>query len=204
AASEAAAGAQQAANAAQAAATGGRQLAFAADRAANDAQQFVDAAQLDTDQARHVVQSVTGKLAGLGPGESVAARIDAAADGTGDAVRQATAQSQADALGGGASVGPDGRSTAPSYAISEIGDDGGVVDTSQSVNNVAAALSGIDANTVGVNARASALGDNLSVLTQDVSDLRGDSLQWDRDAGLFSAARDGTPANRIGNLAAGQ
>ncbi|WP_261503758.1 YadA-like family protein [Achromobacter xylosoxidans] len=204
AASEAAASAQQAANAAQAAATGGRQLAFAADRAANDAQQFVDAAQLDTDQARHVVQSVTGKLAGLGPGESVAARIDAAADGTGDAVRQATAQSQADALGGGATVGPDGRSTAPSYAISEIGDDGGVVDTSQSVNNVAAALSGIDANTVGVNARASALGDNLSVLTQDVSDLRGDSLQWDRDAGLFSAARDGTPANRIGNLAAGQ
>ncbi|MFY3166331.1 hypothetical protein ACOTEZ_14195, partial [Achromobacter xylosoxidans] len=203
-ASEAAASAQQAANAAQAAATGGRQLAFAADRAANDAQQFVDAAQLDTDQARHVVQSVTGKLAGLGPGESVAARIDAAADGTGDAVRQATAQSQADALGGGASVGPDGRSTAPSYAISEIGDDGGVVDTSQSVNNVAAALSGIDANTVGVNARASALGDNLSVLTQDVSDLRGDSLQWDRDAGLFSAARDGTPANRIGNVAAGQ
>ncbi|MFY2067527.1 YadA-like family protein [Achromobacter xylosoxidans] len=203
-ASEAAAGAQQAANAAQAAATGGRQLAFAADRAANDAQQLVDAAQLDTDQARHVVQSVTGKLAGLGPGESVAARIDAAADGTGDAVRQATAQSQADALGGGASVGPDGRSTAPSYAISEIGDDGGVVDTSQSVNNVAAALSGIDANTVGVNARASALGDNLSVLTQDVSDLRGDSLQWDRDAGLFSAARDGTPANRIGNVAAGQ
>ncbi|MFY1840861.1 YadA-like family protein [Achromobacter xylosoxidans] len=204
AASEAAASAQQAANAAQAAATGGRQLAFAADRAANDAQQFVDAAQLDTDQARHVVQSVTGKLAGLGPGESVAARIDAAADGTGDAVRQATAQSQADALGGGATVGPDGRSTAPSYAISEIGNDGGVVDTSQSVNNVAAALSGIDANTVGVNARASALGDNLSVLTQDVSDLRGDSLQWDRDAGLFSAARDGTPANRIGNLAAGQ
>ncbi|WP_423191000.1 hypothetical protein, partial [Achromobacter xylosoxidans] len=101
AASEAAAGAQQAANAAQAAATGGRQLAFAADRAANDAQQLVDAAQLDTDQARHVVQSVTGKLAGLGPGESVAARIDTAADGTGDAVRQATAQSQADALGGG-------------------------------------------------------------------------------------------------------
>ncbi|MFY3450615.1 YadA-like family protein [Achromobacter xylosoxidans] len=204
AASEAAAGAQQAANAAQAAAAGGRQLAFAADRAANDAQQLVDAAQLDTDQARHVVQSVTGKLAGLGPGESVAARIDAAADGTGDAVRQATAQSQADALGGGATVGPDGRSTAPSYAISEIGNDGGVADTSQSVNNVAAALSGIDANTVGVNARASALGDNLSVLTQDVSDLRGDSLQWDRDAGLFSAARDGTPANRIGNLAAGQ
>ncbi|MFY3038116.1 hypothetical protein ACOTGE_09065, partial [Achromobacter xylosoxidans] len=204
AASEAAAGAQQAANAAQAAATGGRQLAFAADRAANDAQQLVDAAQLDTDQARHVVQSVTGKLAGLGPGESVAARIDAAADGTGDAVRQATAQSQADALGGGATVGPDGRSTAPSYAISEIGNDGGVADTSQSVNNVAAALSGIDANTVGVNARAAALGDNLSVLTQDVSDLRGDSLQWDRDAGLFSAARDGTPANRIGNLAAGQ
>ncbi|MFY3885401.1 hypothetical protein ACOTF8_20230, partial [Achromobacter xylosoxidans] len=150
AASEAAAGAQQAANAAQAAATGGRQLAFAADRAANDAQQLVDAAQLDTDQARHVVQSVTGKLAGLGPGESVAARIDAAADGTGDAVRQATAQSQADALGGGATVGPDGRSTAPSYAISEIGNDGGVADTSQSVNNVAAALSGIDANTVGV------------------------------------------------------
>ncbi|WP_155869295.1 YadA-like family protein [Achromobacter xylosoxidans] len=204
AASEAAASAQQAANAAQAAAAGGRQLAFAADRAANDAQQLVDAAQLDTDQARHVVQSVTGKLAGLGPGESVAARIDAAADGTGDAVRQATAQSQADALGGGATVGPDGRSTAPSYAISEIGNDGGVADTSQSVNNVAAALSGIDANTVGVNARASALGDNLSVLTQDVSDLRGDSLQWDRDAGLFSAARDGTPANRIGNLAAGQ
>ncbi|MFY1989183.1 YadA-like family protein [Achromobacter xylosoxidans] len=204
AASEAAAGAQQAANAAQAAAAGGRQLAFAADRAANDAQQLVDAAQLDTDQARHVVQSVTGKLAGLGPGESVAARIDAAADGTGDAVRQATAQSQADALGGGATVGPDGRSTAPSYAISEIGNDGGVADTSQSVNNVAAALSGIDANTVGVNARASALGDNLSVLTQDVSDLRGDSLQWDRDAGLFSAARDGTPASRIGNLAAGQ
>ncbi|MFY1920420.1 hypothetical protein ACOTC9_23145, partial [Achromobacter xylosoxidans] len=204
AASEAAASAQQAANAAQAAATGGRQLAFAADRAANDAQQLVDAAQLDTDQARHVVQSVTGKLAGLGPGESVAARIDAAADGTGDAVRQATAQSQADALGGGATVGPDGRSTAPSYAISEIGNDGGVADTSQSVNNVAAALSGIDANTVGVNARAAALGDNLSVLTQDVSDLRGDSLQWDGDAGLFSAARDGTPANRIGNLAAGQ
>ncbi|WYX63082.1 hypothetical protein WJ967_13825 [Achromobacter xylosoxidans] len=159
---------------------------------------------MDTDQARHVVQSVTGKLAGLGPGESVAARIDTAADGTGDAVRQATAQSQADALGGGATVGPDGRSTVPSYAISEIGDDGGVADTSQSVNTVAAALSGIDANTVGVNARASALGDNLSVLTQDVSDLRGDSLQWDRDAGLFSAARDGTPANRIGNVAAGQ
>ncbi|WZB68315.1 hypothetical protein WJ971_14305 [Achromobacter xylosoxidans] len=95
---------------------------------------------------------MTGKLAGLGPGESVAARIDTAADGTGDAVRQATAQSQADALGEGATVGPDGRSTVPSYAISEIGDDGGVADTSQSVNTVAAALSGIDANTVGVNA----------------------------------------------------
>ncbi|WP_285183737.1 hypothetical protein, partial [Mycobacterium tuberculosis] len=37
-----------------------------------------------------------------------------------------------------------------------------------------------------------------------VSDLRGDSLLWDADAGAFSAAHGGESPNRLVNLAAGQ
>ncbi|QQB32468.1 YadA-like family protein [Achromobacter deleyi] len=185
-----AAGAQRTADAAQAAATGAQQTAAVASDAAAAAQRSVD--------------SANARLAGIGEGETVAGRIDQAASAATDAAGRAASQALAAALGGGATVGADGKAGAPAYAIRQVGADGSVADPAQAAANVGDALAALDANVIKVNDRVRAQDASLTQLTQDMRDLRGDSLQWDAGAQAYSAMRGDASPNRIVNVADGQ
>ncbi|MFJ3464407.1 hypothetical protein [Achromobacter spanius] len=196
--------AQRTADAAQGTATGAQQAATAAQATATGAQRTADAAQGTASNAQQSANAANAKLAGIGDGETVAGRIAQAAQAATQAAGRAAGQSLADALGGGSSVGADGKASAPAYGVSQIGADGQMAAQGQTANNVGDALAAIDANVIKVNDRVLAQDTKVGGLTQDLSDLRGDSLLWDEQAGAFSAARGATAPNRIVNVAAGQ
>ncbi len=204
AAQSAATGARQVADAAQGTATGAQQAATAAQAAATRAQGTAGAAQVAAAGAQQAADAANAKLAGIGDGETVAGRIAQAARDAADAAGRAAGQSLADALGGGATVGADGTPGAPAYGVSQIGTDGQVAAQAQTATNVGDALSALDANVIKVNDRVLAQEAQAAGLTQDLADLRSDSLRWDQGAGAFSAAHGADAPNRIVNLAAGQ
>ncbi len=204
AASEAAASAQQTANAAQADAENARQVATAAQATARNAEQSAGEAQATAMQARQSADAASAKLAGIGEGETVAGRIDQAAKAAADTAVQDAGKALAAALGGGAGMDSDGNPVAPAYVLNQIGPDGSVKAGGQTKNNVGDALAAVDANVLAVNERVATQGRDVTRLTQDVSDLRNDSLLWDQDAGAFSAAHGADAPNRIANVAAGQ
>ncbi|MFY3059950.1 hypothetical protein ACOTGC_23370, partial [Achromobacter xylosoxidans] len=204
AASEAAASAQQTANAAQADAENARQVATAAQATARNAAQSAGEAQATAMQARQSADAASAKLAGIGEGETVAGRIDQAAKAAADTAVQDAGKALAAALGGGAGMDSDGNPVAPAYVLNQIGPDGSVKAGGQTKNNVGDALAAVDANVLAVNERVATQGRDVTRLTQDVSDLRNDSLLWDQDAGAFSAAHGADAPNRIANVAAGQ
>jgi autotransporter adhesin len=196
--------AQQAAVAAQGTANGAQQAATAAQGTATGAQRTADAAQVAATSAQQSANAANAKLAGIGEGETVAGRIEQAARDAADAAGRTAGQSLADALGGGSTMGADGKPSAPTYSVSQIGADGAVAAQKQTANNVGDALAAVDANVVKVNDRVLAQDTKVAGLTQDLSDLRSDSLLWDQGAGAFSAAHGADAPNRIVNLAAGQ
>ncbi|WP_158070958.1 hypothetical protein, partial [Achromobacter xylosoxidans] len=200
----AATGAGRAAADAQSTADAAGKTAAAAQQTALEARQQAGQAQAAASSAQNTADANNAKLAGLGEGETVVGRIDAAAKAAADTAAREAGQSLAVALGGGAVVGQDGKPGAPSYAVSQVGPDGAVAPQSQTVNNVGAAVAALDANVLKVNDQVRAQGAALSTLTQDLEGLRDDSLLWDQGAGAFSATRGGEQANRIVNLAAGQ
>ena len=196
--------AQEAADVAHGTATGAQQAATAAQGAATGAQQTADAAQIAATGAQQSANASNAKLAGIGDGETVAGRIEQAARDAADAVGRASGQSLADALGGGSTMGANGKPSAPAYSLSQIGADGVVAAQKQTANNVGDALAAVDANVIKVNDYVLAQDAKVARLTQDLGDLRGDSLLWDQGAGAFSAAHGADAPNRIVNLAAGQ
>ncbi|AMG39635.2 hypothetical protein AL504_28730 [Achromobacter xylosoxidans] len=196
--------ARQAADAAGAAASAAQRTADAAQGAAAGAQQAATTAQGAAAAAQSAADGANAKLTGIGAGETVAGRIEQAATAATDAAGRAAGQALADALGGGATVGADGKASAPAYAISQIGPDGTVAAQAQAASNVGAALTALDANVIKVNDRVLAQDGKLNALTQDLSGLRDDSLLWDQGAQAFSASHGGASPNRIINVADGQ
>ena len=203
AAQDAAAGAQRTAQAAQGATTQAQQTALGAQAAAADARTAAEAAQQAATSARQSGEAASAKLAGIGDGETVVGRIDQAAKAATDAAGRAASQALADALGGGSTVGADGKVTAPAYGVSQIGADGKAAAQGQTANNVGAALTAVDANVIKVNDRVRAQAATAGQLLQDTSDLRDDGLLWDRNAQAFSATHGGDSPNRIVGVAAG-
>ncbi|PSD33235.1 hypothetical protein C7E17_03995, partial [Stenotrophomonas maltophilia] len=116
------------------------------------------------------------QLAGIGPQETVAGRI------------QSAGQSVADALGGGASANADGTVSAPSYGVAAINADGSTGPVTQH-GNVGSALTALDQNIGTVNDR--------------VDGLARDSLRWNESLGAYDAAHDGQATSQIANVAAG-
>ena len=100
-------------------------------------------------------------------------------------------------------MGADGKAGAPAYAISQIGPDG-TPTQAQTATNVGDAVVALDANVIKVNERVQAQDARLAPLTQDLAELRDDSLLWDQGAQAFSASHGGASPNRIVGMAAGQ
>ncbi|MCR1807433.1 ESPR-type extended signal peptide-containing protein, partial [Stenotrophomonas geniculata] len=146
-------------------------------RAVGDtAQRAADAAQATANEAKAAAGSASTQLAGIGPQETVACRI------------QSAGQSVADALGGGASANADGTVSAPSYGVAAINADGSTGLVTQH-GNVGSALTALDQNIGTVNDR--------------VDGLARDSLRWNESLGAYDAAHDGQATSRIANVAAG-
>ncbi|WYX63509.1 hypothetical protein WJ967_13815 [Achromobacter xylosoxidans] len=200
---QAAAGAQRTADAAQGAATGALQTVPTAQAAATAAGQAAETANVAAGQAQRKADAADAKLAGIGDGETVAGKIDQAVQAAADKSDRNAGEALAAALGGGSTVGADGKASAPAYAVSQVGVDGAVTAPAPATT-VGAAVAALDANVLKVNERVSAQGNDLDVLKQDVGNLRDDSLLWDAGAGAFSAAHGGTAPNRIVDVAAGQ
>ncbi|WP_422840185.1 hypothetical protein, partial [Achromobacter xylosoxidans] len=200
---QAAAGAQRTADAAQGAATGALQAVPTAQAAATAAGQAAETANVAAGQAQRKADAADAKLVGIGDGETVVGKIDQAVQAAADKSDRNAGEALAAALGGGSTVGADGKASAPAYAVSQVGGDGAVTAPAP-VTTVGAAVAALDANVLKVNERVSAQGNDLDVLKQDVGNLRDDSLLWDADAGAFSAAHGGTAPNRIVDVAAGQ
>ncbi|QQB32467.1 YadA-like family protein [Achromobacter deleyi] len=201
---DAAAQAGQAANAAGEAAAGAQRAADAAQGTASGAQQAATAARDAATAAQRSADSANARLAGIGDGETVAGRIDQAASAATDAAGRAANQALAAALGGGATVGADGKAGAPAYAISQIGADGQVAGQARTAANVGDAVAALDANVIRVNDRVLAQDGKLGPLMQDLSGLRDDSLLWDEGAQAFSASHGSASPNRVINVAEGQ
>ncbi len=127
-----------AASTAQSAADGAKTAADQAQSTANGAQESADRALTAADRAG-------AQLAGLGADETVLGRIEDAGRAT------------ASALGGGATLAPDGTMTAPDYRIAAIDSEGRVADTPGSHNNVGTAVAALDTNIGTVNDRVSDL-----------------------------------------------
>ncbi|MGW6780277.1 YadA-like family protein, partial [Brucella pseudogrignonensis] len=127
-----------AASTAQSAADGAKTAADQAQSTANGAQESADRALTAADRAG-------AQLAGLGADETVLGRIEDAGRAT------------ASALGGGATLTPDGNMTAPDYRIAAIDSEGRVADTPGSHNNVGTAVAALDTNIGTVNDRVSDL-----------------------------------------------
>ncbi|WYX51006.1 hypothetical protein WJ977_30905 [Achromobacter xylosoxidans] len=200
---QAAAGAQRTADAAQGAAASAQQASAAARATAADAKAVADAARATAADAQRKADAADAKLAGIGDGETVAGKIDQAVQAAADKSDRNAGEALAAALGGGSTVGADGKASAPAYAVSQVGGDGAVTAPAPATT-VGAAVAALDANVLKVNERVSAQGNDLDVLKQDVGNLRDDSLLWDAGAGAFSAAHGGTAPNRIVDVAAGQ
>ncbi|MCA8426105.1 YadA-like family protein [Burkholderia seminalis] len=129
------------------------------------------------------------------------------AAGSADAVNGAQLRRAIDgtaaALGGGATVNPDGSIGAPSYKVG-----GG------SFNNVGDALTNLDgrvgSNTTTLENHETRLGNaetNIAGNTAAIAGLQQDALQFDPTLGAYSAARGGAPTKLTnvadGNVAAG-
>ncbi|WP_318579629.1 YadA-like family protein [Ochrobactrum sp. AN78] len=97
--------------------------------------------------------------------------------------------SVAAALGGGATLNPDGTVNAPAYAIAAIEPDGTVAGNPTIYNNAGDALKGLEGS--------------LGVVNNRVNDLAEDSLLWDEQEGAFNAKRLASDTNRIANVSAG-
>ncbi|WP_254898839.1 YadA-like family protein [Stenotrophomonas sp. NA06056] len=143
---------------------------------ADTAQRAADAAQVTANEAKAAAGSASTQLAGIGPQETVAGRI------------QDAGQSVADALGGGASANADGTVSAPSYGVAMINADGSTGPVTQH-GNVGSALTALDQNVGTVNDR--------------VDGLARDSLRWNESLGAYDAAHDGQASSQIANVAAG-
>ncbi|MEG7381999.1 hypothetical protein V5785_22560, partial [Bacillus subtilis] len=136
------------------------------------------------DRALTAADRAGAQLAGLGADETVLGRIEDAGKAT------------ASALGGGATLAPDGTMTAPDYRIAAIDSEGRVADTPDSHNNVGAAVAALDTNIGTVN-------DRVSDLATKADRLGEDALLWNQTAGAFDARHGTSDTSKISNIADG-
>ncbi len=170
-------------------------------RSASTAQQAAEAAQGTANAAKATADTAAGQLQGIGAGETVVERINGAIKGAADSASEFLAQ----VLGGGSTVGADGQPTAPSYAIGQVAEDGSVQPSTQTHDDIGAALGALDGNVATLSGALQGQGEALGALAQHADRLRDGSLLWDEASATYSAGRDdqrATPA-RITHLAEG-